>query len=190
MALTSGGVLLQCRDLEWSRLPRPAAHRVVRARLLAVLPDGTYAICDREEASVELWDVDSGRATGAIDCHSRLGTVAVSPDGRWLACDGSTGAVSLISLQEPELRSALIGHRGQINAIAFSPDGATLATAGEDGTARLWNVATGTELFTLETRRGAIRTLRFSANGEWLVVGGDPRGDGTTLSVYRADPAQ
>jgi WD40 repeat protein len=187
LALTSRGALWQCSAGIWREL-RPAREGVGHARLLAPLGDRkTVALCDLEPERIEFWNVDHGTRDRQIDCGGKLYSGAVSRDGRWLACGFADGTIRLISPGSMEQFRVLVGHQQHVNCLAFSPDGRTLATASEDGTARLWNVAAGQELYVIEHRQRRAFSIAFSPHGGLLAIGGEPREDGTTLSLYRVE---
>jgi WD40 repeat protein len=188
-ALNSRGSLWIRTAGDWSEA-RPGRGRPSHARLLAPLAGGrTLAMCDREPERIEFWNVERGAPEAVLHCGGKMATGVVSPDERWLACTYVGGRIGLLSLRSPKSERVLVGHRGASEGLAFSADSRTLASAGYDGTVRLWNVATGLELFVLESRTRQVNSVAFSPDGELLAVGGEPREDGTTLSIYRANPA-
>src|SRR5216683_4454060 len=95
-----------------------------------------------------------------------------------------------------ELRRALPGHAGTVNAVAIAPDGTWLATASGNG-ARIWDTATGGaqavltghrkrvhawDVITgrvqvsLMGHRGLMHAVAIAPDGSWLATAGD---DGT-----------
>jgi WD40 repeat protein/tRNA A-37 threonylcarbamoyl transferase component Bud32 len=185
-ALNSRGSLWIRTAGDWSEV-RPGRGGPSHARLLAPLAGGrTLAMCDLEPERIEFWNVERGAPEAVLHCGGKLATGVVSPDERWLACTYVGGRIGLLSLRSPESERVLVGHRGASEGLAFSADSRTLASAGNDGTVCLWNVATGLELFVLESRPRQVNSVAFSPDGELLAVGGEPREDGTTLTIYRA----
>ena len=104
---------------------------------VALLDDGTYAIVDLTDGTVD--------ANGPLGLEPRA--AAVSPDGSRLAVGGSRGEVRLWDLDSGELLATPSERHSQwVQAVSFSADGATAVTASFDGGVRAWDGRTGAAL--------------------------------------------
>ncbi len=106
--------------------------------------------------------------------QSWVSSVAFSPDQQILATGSWDGMLRLWNLPDIELRQAINGHIGEINAIAFSPDSQLVAAAGRLHGVRVWRVADGTFLFHLgdPKRHGACFSVAFQPQGHVIATGG------------------
>jgi WD40 repeat protein len=114
-------------------------------------------------------------ATVPVEDSPRLLTVA--PDGKWAATAGTTGAVTLIDLNQGKVVRTWPAHDDWIAALGFHPGGALLATAGYDQRVRVWNVADGAKAAELTLPAPPAGSppmvptaLAYSANGQLLGV--------------------
>lgn len=80
---------------------------------------------------------------------------------------------STLLAQQPQLRSTLSGHTGEVRSVAISPDGKYLASTSEDHTIRLWNLTSAKEPAALDMVDAPYtETLAFSPDGKTLASGG------------------
>jgi WD40 repeat protein len=95
-----------------------------------------------DPASVQIWDVASGRRVLELPSHASK-TVCFTPDRRTVVSGGDDSAIRMWDLESRTERGRPAEHLGSILAVAFAPDGSTVATTGSDRTIRLWDSATG-----------------------------------------------
>jgi len=153
---------------------------------LAFSPGGTYLAAGTTSQTVELWDVETGKALPTLTGLSGyVDSVAFSPDSHHLAAGG--GDLSVAVLQLWDLMSAkdvraLSGHRGVVKTVTFSPDGHSLASAGLDGMIRI-SVADTVKQARSFVRKTvlteSVNALAFSPDGHYLAVG-----DGDFVSLW------
>lgn len=107
--------------------------------------DGDRLLSAGVDATMKVWDVQSGGLTQTLPGHTKpVWSIAWSPDGGQLAA-GSNDA-NIWEISTAELLTNLVSTETyyRLNSLAWSPDGSKLAWAeGEyGGAARIWNVIT------------------------------------------------
>ena len=102
-------------------------------------PDGEILAGAGYEGEIELWKVENWEHLGTLSVGATVSTMDFSPDSSTLASTGYE-SVDLWTVGTGEKITALIGHRGWVNAIAFAPDGETLISGGDDEMLRLWDI--------------------------------------------------
>ena len=108
----------------------------------------------REDQTITLWDVDTGRCLHTLKGHKNwVRSVAFSPDGNMLASGSGDKTVKLWNLSTGKCLYTLQEHSDTIWSVAFNPDGKTFASSSDDGTIRIWDIKTGKCLKILSTPR-------------------------------------
>lgn len=176
---------------------------------VALSPDGKYLAAGRDAAlsetalsgklpsadedgemptTVDLWDLETGRAVDSFDGGSESGTgaVAFSPDGAFLV-GASDKEINGWELAKLDTGGFYLGGEatGAVNALAVSSDGKMLAWGGNENYISIWNLTNGQELRTLDkflpTRAKdeqfagsffGVQALAFSANNKFIASGG------------------
>ncbi len=162
-------------------------------RALALGSGGKLLAGGGDEATVTVWDVETGRLRHFLSgrdlaqyvLNYAVFCLAVSSDGKYLAEGTYGGEVLVWDLGTKQKIHSLKGHNAQVAALAFSPDGTRLASGGSDQTVKMWDVGSGQEVLSVRGPGGAITCLAFSPNGDCLAAGG---ADGT-VQVRTTMPA-
>ncbi|MGD0529511.1 MAG: WD40 repeat domain-containing protein, partial [Polyangiaceae bacterium] len=142
-------------------------------------PDGK-SLATGLDASVELWDVASGKGSRKLDGHSdHVESVAWSPDGKMLASGALDHTVRVWDVASGK-SFAKLEHRDWVYSVAWSPDGTMLASgAGNDDDARLhgsstrptvrvWDVASRRRVRELTGYGDDVKSVAWSPDGKML----------------------
>jgi WD40 repeat protein len=135
-------------------------------------PDGKTLATARQDATLKLWNVETGQEIRTLKGHNdSLTTTAFSPDGKLLVTASYDKTIKLWSVETGQEIRTLKGHTDIINNAVFSPDGNYILTASEDKTAKIWD-NNGRGISTLLHDR-PVRLAVFTAGGNIATVSGD-----------------
>ena len=161
---------------------------------LAYAPDGSFLASGSDDASVILWDPDSGTERRRLTGHSGpVDAVAVSPDSRLVASGagdwhkpGIPGELWLWDPTTGERVAELSGHLGPVFSAGLHRGWPDPGLGSLDGTVKLWDVTARRERATLRSGLpGWVQALALIAgranlafaNGGKLTSGTSSRGE-------------
>ena len=133
-------------------------------------PDGQRLVSGGADASVRVWDVETGEQM--IEISGLPGwvlSVAFSPNGVHVA--GCDNAVRVWDASTGKLQSILKGHQAQVDDFSFSPDGMLLVSASSDLTIKIWDFLGGLVEEKEEGHSEWIQTVAISPDGKIVVTG-------------------
>jgi WD40 repeat protein len=135
--------------------------------------NGKYLATGGADASVCLWEADSGRLLHQFKGHQDdVNSVAFSSDDQWLASGSGDGTVKFWDIAK-QMKKADLSLGQQVFAIALSPDGKTLAIGGGYGESvlQLWDVQGQKVKTSLKQHLKPVCSLAFSPDGSSLASG-------------------
>lgn len=150
---------------------------------LAFSGDGAW-LALRDEASMKIWDVATGREVKSFASPRMSGNQSdpslimfagkflFSPDRRLISLVTENRKVNLLDASTNATLQTLAGHTGTIIGVSFSADSKLVASSGTDNQIKLWDAATGREVRTLSGSAMPISDLAFSKDGKSLSLAG------------------
>jgi WD40 repeat protein len=120
---------------------------------------------DADPATVQLLDLESGKATHELAHSMLVSSVAWSRDGKRLATACYDANVYVWEAATGRQLQVCRGHRGKVIHIAFNHEGDLLASTAWDATTRLWDARSGEQLVQTD-QPGS----QFSHDGRWLAI--------------------
>merc|ERR1712100_63656 len=168
-----GGGMRRKRDAG-DGLPRaPHTHTLAGHRspvtAVAFHPKYTQLASSSEDATVRVWDYESGEYERTLKGHTNaVQDVVFSPAGDLLASCSADLSIKLWDADTWDCKRTLHGHDHNVSSLAFTPNGETLLSASRDKTIRVWEVSTGYCTRTLKGHEEWVRRVRVEPQGALL----------------------
>jgi WD40 repeat protein len=166
------------------RLWDPATGKVVRGFgdysgevcFVAWSPDGKRLAAAGADATLRVFDPETGKELRRVRQPTWADSVAWTPDGKRLLSTGNNGDnnVHLWDVESGKELHTFAGHQQPAITVAVAPDGRTALSAGKDGTLRQWNLAPA-EPVVLKGHEGEAWAVAFSPDGKLLATAGADR---------------
>jgi WD40 repeat protein len=165
-----------------------AGGHTATVRAVALSPDGRRVITASRDATVRVWDVQTGETLRTFRFPLGPGhegivqALALSADGRWLAAavyplnKGKDGfPVFVLEPETGRVVSVVKGHGNTVSALAFSPDSRFMATGSSDKDIAVYDTRSWKPLVVLRGHTDTVTRIAFSPDGKRLVSVGDDR---------------
>jgi WD40 repeat protein len=141
---------------------------------VAVTPDGTRALTGADDATVRVWDLDSGRSIHTLAGHDGPVTcLAVAPDGTHAITGTEEGVARVWDLGTGRLVRVVAVANDTLTAAAITADGEHAITTSWDRTVQVWNVHTGRMRKVLRGHLGRVEHLALTPAGRAVTASGD-----------------
>jgi WD40 repeat protein len=132
---------------------------------IAVSPDGRRALSGSKDATVRLWDTETGAQLASLEGHeAEVVSVAFSADGRRALSGSIDKTVRLWDLDSGSEVRSFRGHTDNVVSVGFSEEGTQTLSASRDGTIRICDLESGGEVRRIISQM-AIVGLVFSSDG-------------------------
>jgi len=147
-------------------------------RGVAHLHDGRHIITCSKDASLRLWDRESGTQIGSNwkddGDEEPVHTIALSPDGKTVASGSDDGMVKLWDIEMRKITAKWSGHTDAVWSVRWSADGMRVASGSLDGTVRVWEMESGeTVLGPIKTGNQWVYAVAYSPDSSNIASGGD-----------------
>jgi WD40 repeat protein/serine/threonine protein kinase len=143
-------------------------------RSVAFTSDGRYGLSGSDDATMRLWDLESGRGLRRFQGHkASVMSIAVSANGSRALSGGWDGTIRLWDVTSGKQLRAFQGGWKTVKSVAISPDGLLGLSGTEDNAIRLWDLDAGQELLSLTGHADMVQSLAFSPDGRRALSGGD-----------------
>ena len=140
---------------------------------VAFSPDGTTAASSSWDATVKIWNTETGETLQTIEGHSGdVESIAFHPNGQYILSGAADFYAILWDINTGEEIRRFGLHGGPVRAVTFSPDGQFALTGSRDFTVTLWDINSGEKLNTFEGHGAAVRSVDFSPDGRFALSGG------------------
>jgi serine/threonine protein kinase len=140
---------------------------------VAFSADGRLALSGSADATMRLWDLESGQERCRFMGHGGpVNKVAFSPDGYYVLSGGADGTVRLWNVETGRELHRFIGHTSEVTGAAFSSDNSRILSGGKDGSLRLWDVEEGRQLRHLVGPAAGVLCVGLAPDGRHALAGG------------------
>jgi WD40 repeat protein/tetratricopeptide (TPR) repeat protein len=148
-------------DLESGAVRMLEGHKD-RIWSVRVTPDGRRAVSGSLDATVKVWDLESGACLHTLEGHSAgVWSVDVTPDGRRAVSGGEDATVRVWDLESGVCERTLLGRRESVFEVKVTPDGRRAAFRSGRRTFGLWDLETGVCLAVLNPA-SSVNTIAIS----------------------------
>ena len=161
--------------------PHPALLRTLeghkdKVSSVCITPDGKRAVSGSRDATLRLWDFESGRCIKTLEGHTdEVESVSITPDGKLAVSASSDKSFRLWDLESGRCIKTLEGHTDEVQSVSITPDGKKAVSASSDKTLRVWYPEWG-GIKTLRGHTAGVHSVSITPDGKRAVSGG---GDGT-----------
>ena len=167
------------------------------AESVAISPDGSFAISGGGDATLRVWNVETGEETGRLHGHEgRINTVAISPAGDMAVSGGGQiaatddGSVRIWDLKTNRQIAIIDSFRGNvresIREVTFSPDGLRVLSGHTAARLLLSGARSGRMLQAFGGHTHDLRAVTFKPNGQEFASSSDD----LTIRIWSPDKAQ
>ncbi|MFM8439587.1 MAG: T9SS type A sorting domain-containing protein, partial [Candidatus Kapaibacterium sp.] len=137
-------------------------------------PRGDRLISASRDASVIIWDIQTGSVIKRITLPAASDWAAWSPAGDRFVAACRDGNAYVFDAQTYELKGALSFHTSWVWSAEFSKDGRFIITGGRDGNVAIWDAQSFAKIRSFVICSTDVSAARFSPDGtEFLAVSND-----------------
>ncbi len=140
-------------------------------------PDGNRVVMTSDDATVKIWDVETGNVVYSLEGHTGPVLDAVySISGNYIVTNGGYDMTARIyNAFTGKLMDSLEHHTAYITSTIFSPDEKTILTSSFDKTAKIWDIEKAKLILSFEGHTNRINFSDFSPNGKLIITVSDDK---------------
>ena len=132
-------------------------------------PDGKYIASGAADATIKIWEVETGRCVRTLEGHTRaVYSVSYSPDGKYLASGSGDCAIKIWNAATGDCIQTFKGHTRAVTAVVYSPDGKYLASASEDNTIKIWEIGSEDYIKSFKEHTNSVTSVCYSPDGKYI----------------------
>jgi platelet-activating factor acetylhydrolase IB subunit alpha len=140
---------------------------------VAFHPCFTLVASASEDASIRLWDFETGQSDKTLKGHtSTVNCISFDTQGTMLASASSDCMIKIWDLSLYSCTKTLNGHEYVATCVEFLPTNDFVLSGSRDETIKLWEVATGFCVRTYKGHSGWVTTISVSADSRLIASGG------------------
>jgi WD40 repeat protein/uncharacterized caspase-like protein len=133
-------------------------------------PNERIVLSASEDATLKLWELETGRLIRSISTGSAIHAILFAPDGRQAMSGGTDGSLSIWDVQTSKPIRVIHAHDDWVTALAVSRDGKTIGSGSRDGTVKLWDARTGRLLSVFSHPMHRPIAIAFSQDGQKIAA--------------------
>ena len=137
-------------------------------------PDGRRIVSCGDDATVQIWDSDSGMQLAVLRGHQyRVMSASFSPDGYRIVSSSLDNTVRIWDAYSGAQLAVLCGHERTVEDLRFSPDGRRIVSSSRDETTRVWDASTGECLKFIRGRKSVTGAVPYSPQSNYGALVGE-----------------
>lgn len=140
---------------------------------IAISRDSRFAISGNDNASLNLWNLESGEYLHQYQGHKeKVNSVCISTKGDMVLSGSSDGTLILWDLKVSTPLKTLSGHSSEVNTVSMTSDARLALSGSNDNTLRLWDLSQGKCLRVLKGHAHYVRQAAISPDGHFALSAG------------------
>lgn len=138
---------------------------------IAVATDGQTIVSGSYDATLIVWELESGRRIRVLNDPSNLAyvrDVAVTPDAR-LAIGAIGRTVTVFDVATGQIRYRLDGHADEVTSLTVASNGYVVISGAADGSVGVWDLATGQHVLHLTGHTAGVKSVALTPDDRFIL---------------------